>query len=128
MDEIDRAHLRDTTGFSPPIYRYPGSATLAGIVQRFWIPVWDLPAGTATTQRVLQYPSTQVVVADSYQRFYGVGVGLGEITLAGAGWAVGVMLEPGAGQLVLGRPVAEVTDGWVGLDPLLPVSPTGCAR
>lgn len=120
MDKIDRAHLRDTAGFSPPIYRYPSGATLTGVVQRFWIPVWDLPAGTTTTQRVLQYPSTQVVVADTYQRLYGVATGLSEITLAGSGWAVGAMLEPGAGHLVLGRPVSEVTDDWVELEPLLP--------
>lgn len=120
MDKIDRAHLRDTAGFSPPIYRYPSGAAVAGIVQRFWIPVWDLPHGTTSTQRVLQYPSTQVVVADSYQRLYGVATGLSQITLDGSGWAVGAMLEPGAGQLVLGGPVAEVTDGWVELEPLVP--------
>jgi len=120
VEMIERAHLRDVAGFSPPLYRYPPSEEVGELIRRFWIPVWDLPAGVESTQRVLQYPSAQIVVADSYARFYGVVPGLSEVTLADRGWAVGVMLQPGAGQLVLRRPIVDVTDGWVELEPLLP--------
>ena len=120
MDIIDRAHLLDAAGFSPPIYRYLPSAAVSELIRRFWVPVWSLPSGAGSTQRVLQYPSTQVVIADSYARFYGVVGGLSTVALSESGWAVGAMLQPGAGFLVLGRSIAEVSDTYVELDPLLP--------
>lgn len=41
--------------------------------------------------------------------------GSSSVTLDGEGWAVGTMLEPAAGRLLLGRSVAELTDRWVDL-------------
>jgi len=91
VDPIDRAHLTGLSRPSPPIHRYSPSPHLADLVDRYWIPVWSLAE-----------PSTQ------------------SVTLEGDGWAVGTMLSPAAGRLVLGRSVAEVTDTWVDLGDLLP--------
>lgn len=116
VDPIDRAHLTGVSRPSPPIHRYSASAHLADLVDRYWIPVWSL--AEPSTQSTLQHPVCLVVVSDTYARFYGVSRGRSSVTLEGDGWAVGTMLRPAAGRLVLGRSVAEVTDTWLDLDDL----------
>lgn len=109
-DRIERAHLRDPRDLSHTMHRYPAPAELAGLAQRFWIPVWSVEPGREATQRVLQYPCGLVVVTPDYARLYGVVAGLSTTTLTGDGWAVGVMLEPAGGFLVVGRSMAEFRD------------------
>ena len=94
-DRIERAHLRDPRDLSHTIHRYEPPADLAGLVQRFWIPVWSVEPGRDAVQRVLQYPCALLVVASDYARFYGVVSGLSTTTLIGEGWAVGVRRRPG---------------------------------
>ena len=118
VDPIDRSHLTGVSRPSPPIHRYSASAHLADLVDRYWIPVWSL--AEPSTQSTLQHPVCLVVVSDTYARFYGVSRGRSSVTLEGDGWAVGTMLSPAAGRLVLGRSVAEVTDTWVELGDLVP--------
>lgn len=118
MDPVDRAHLTGVSRPSPPIHRYAPSAHLVDLVERYWIPVWSL--AEPSTQSTLQHPVCLVVVSDTYARLYGVTRGRSSVTLEGDGWAVGTMLTPGAGRLVLGRPVADLTDTWTDLDDLLP--------
>ena len=108
VDPVDRAHLTGLTRPSPPIFRYPPSPGLAPLVERYWIPVWSLNA--PQSQSTLQHPVCLVVVSNTYARFYGVVRGLSTVTLEGDGWAVGTMLTPAAGRLLLGRSVATVTD------------------
>lgn len=110
LDPTEHAHLRDRSGSSPPIHRYAPAPDLTDLVRRHWIPVWSLPAGESTVQRVLQYPVCLVVVAHHYARLVGVTTGLGRQELAGTGWAVGTMLQPAAGSMLLGGPVTAVTD------------------
>ena len=117
VDPIDRAHLTGVSRPSPPIHRYSPSAHLADLVERYWIPVWSL--AEPSTQSTLQHPVCLVVVSDTYARFYGVSRGRSSVTLEGDGWAVGTMLRPAAGRLVLGRSVADVTDTWLDLGDLL---------
>ena len=76
-------------------------------------------AAEPSTQSTLQHPVCLVVVSNTYARFYGVSRGRSSVTLEGDGWAVGTMLSPAAGRLVLGRSVAEVTDTWVELGDLV---------
>jgi len=71
--------------------------------------VWSVPPWQEAVQRVLQYPGCLVVVKTTYARFYGVVSGLSTTTLAGEGWAAGVMLTPAAGAQVAGGPVAPYT-------------------
>lgn len=51
IDIDERAHLRDVA--TPPIYRYLPATDLQDLVRRYWIPVWSLPPGQSTVQRVL---------------------------------------------------------------------------
>ncbi|ANS79751.1 Transcriptional regulator, AraC family [Serinicoccus hydrothermalis] len=92
------------------------SPHLRDLVERYWIPVWSLPE--PSTQSTLQHPVCLVVVSNTYARFYGVVRGRSSVTLEGDGWAVGTMLTPAAGRLVLGRSVASVTDTHLDLGQL----------
>ena len=118
-DAIERAHLRDPRDVTAVVHRYEADGPLAPLVQRFWIPVWSVPPGQESVQRVLQYPACLVVVSPDYARFYGVVQGLSTTTLAGDGWAAGVMLTPAAGALVAGGPVAPFTDRHVDVGEVL---------
>lgn len=114
-DDIERAHLVDPTDHTWSIVRASVSPDLSDLARRFWIPVWDVPEGRDSVQRVLQYPVCLVVVSDTYARFYGVVSGLSHTVLTGRGWAVGLMLQPAAGHLLTGEPVRLMTDRFVDL-------------
>ncbi len=123
-DAIDRAHLRDPGDQTFTIARHSVSSDLDGLARRFWIPVWDVPAGRESPQRVLQFPVCLIVVSDSYARFYGVARGVSETTLRGHGWAVGLLLQPAAGALLTNGPVAALTDRYVDLAEIATNDPT----
>lgn len=118
-DAIERAHLKDPRDGSHVIYRYEPGPPLDGLVQRFWIPVWSVPADREAPQKVLQYPVCLLVVSGEYARFYGVVSGLSTTTLSGDGWAVGAMCRPAAGFLIAGTPVSDFTDRFVDLTAVL---------
>jgi AraC-like DNA-binding protein len=126
VDPIERAHLRDAQGFSPPVHRFVPSPALADIVRRYWLPVWSLPPGRTTVQRVLQYPVCLLVVSDTYARVVGPAAGLSTQELTGSGWAAGAMLQPGAGTPLLGGPMT-ITDTHVDLDTLETLDGAGLA-
>ena len=123
VDPVDRAHLTGRSRPSPPIHRYAPSDHLAGLVERYWIPVWSL--AEPSIQSTLQHPVCLVVISNTYARLYGVARGRSSVTLEGDGWAVCTMLTPAAGRLVLGRSVATLTDEWVDLADVLPTTHTG---
>src|SRR3712207_5205244 len=118
-DPIERAHLKEPGDASHVMYRYPADPAFDGLLQRFWIPVWSVPAGQEAPQRVLRYPVSLVVVAPDYARFYGVVSGLSTTTLTGIGWAVGVMCAPAAGALLAGGPMSRYTDRHVDVAEIL---------
>ncbi|WP_395310212.1 AraC family transcriptional regulator [Mycobacterium sp. AMU20-3851] len=99
--------------------RPPAPPDLAGLVRRFWMPVWTVPAGAVYTQQVLQYPVCLMVITAGYARFYGPSSGLAATPLSGHGWAAGVMFEPAAGSLICGGAVSQWTDTHVELADLL---------
>ena len=115
IDPTERAHLRDARGYSPSIHRFAPAPGLAGLVRRYWMPVWSLPEGERSVQRVLQYPVCLVVVAHDYALLVGPTSGLSTRELAGSGWAFGTMLQPAAGALVWGGSVDALTDRAVPL-------------
>ncbi len=123
LHAIERAHLKAPGDDSHVMYRYPPPPGLGGLVQRFWVPVWSVPPGEQSVQRVLQYPVSLLVVAPDYARFYGVTTGLSQTALAGDGWAVGVMCTPAAGSLVAGGSMASFADRHVDVAEVL--GPTG---
>ena len=118
IDPVDRAHLTGVSRPSPRIHRYAPSPGLADLVDRYWIPVWSL--SEPSTQSTLQHPICLVVVSNTYARLYGVARGRTSVTLEGDGYAVGTMLMPAAGRLLLGRSVAHLTDTFVDLAEVLP--------
>ncbi|NEK56439.1 helix-turn-helix transcriptional regulator [Geodermatophilus sabuli] len=113
MDKVERAHLKDPADASHVMYRYEAGPEFAGLLERFWIPVWSVPPGREAPQRVLQYPVSLLVVAPDYARFYGVVSGLSTTTLTGEGWAVGLMCAPAGGSLIARAPLAAYTDRFV---------------
>ncbi len=115
-DDIERAHLRDPTDETFHIHRYAPEEEVAGLLRRFWIPVWSVPPGEQAVQKVLQYPICLAVTTPAYARFAGPYRGLSTTVLAGRAWAFGAMFQPAAGWLLLGRPVSTLTDSFVDLE------------
>ena len=85
------------------------------MVRRYWFPVWSLPAGESTTQRVLQYPVCLLVIAHDYAHLVGPRRGLSTTTLTGCGWALGVMMQPAAGSALWPAGVPDLIDASVPL-------------
>ena len=102
LDAVEPAHLKVPGDTSHAMYRYAPPPGFEGFLERFWIPVWSVPPGEQVPQKVLQYPVCLIVITAGYARFYGVASGLSTTTLTGDGWAVGVMLAPAAGYLLVG--------------------------
>jgi len=118
-EPLERAHLHVPGDASHRIFRYRPPPDLTDLVQRYWIPVWSVPAGQEAPQQVLRYPVCLLVVAHDYARFYGVERGLSTTVLTGDGWAVGVMLTPAAGALLTEGSLSAFTDRTVDLTELL---------
>ena len=115
VDPPERAHLRDAAGYTPPIHRYAPAATLADAVRRFWMPVWSLPPGATSVQRVLQYPVCLTVISSDHALLVGPSSGLSTQELSGAGWALGTMYQPALGRVLAAGAVDGLTDRVVPL-------------
>ncbi|HEY2557729.1 MAG TPA: AraC family transcriptional regulator [Diaminobutyricibacter sp.] len=107
------------------IDRYWAGPRAATLVRHYWVPRWSLPDGVQIRQDVLEYPTTNIVVEADEARLYRAHRGRGARTLAGTGWAFGVMLQPGTARMLLGASIrsfpasAELsTLGLTGTDPL----------
>ena len=119
-DDIERAHLRDPSDRSFTIHRYGAPEQLRGLLRRYWIPVWDVPAPEQSVQKVLQYPVCLLITTPAYSRFGGPTRGLSRTVLEGRSWGFGAMFTPAAGSLLLGRPVSTITDQSIELDEVFP--------
>jgi AraC-like DNA-binding protein len=113
-DRLQRAHLVEASDTSHQMHRYPAPDDLVDLVQWYWVPLWSVPPGHESVQRVLQYPRALIVITEEYARFYGVVTGLSSTTLRGDGWAVGALLQPAAGSLLAGD-MSELTDTHIEL-------------
>lgn len=89
------------------------------LIRRYWLPIWSLPSGERSVQRVLQYPVCQLVIGHDYSYLVGPRLGMSTKELAGNGWAMGVMLQPAAGALLTGRMMTTVVGHDLTLDSLL---------
>jgi len=81
--------------------RFEPDPALADLVRHVWLARWRLPFGEVTQQRVLTYPSFNLVVTDGSAALYGPEPKLQVRTLSGSGWALGLLLRPSAGRLLL---------------------------
>ena len=113
IDPTERAHLLDRDGYTPVIHRFAPRSELADVVRRFWLPVWSLPPGQVSVQRVLQYPVCLLVISPTYALLVGPSTGLSTQELTGEGWALGAMFQPAAGLALVGGPVEQLTDATV---------------
>ncbi|HEX5120050.1 MAG TPA: helix-turn-helix transcriptional regulator [Pseudonocardiaceae bacterium] len=121
---------RDSRGILDPgllrqrvrLTRYPVDDELAGLVDRFWVVHWDLPAGAEHRQQVLTHPAANLSVTLVDGRLAaqcnGVARAVTTRVLTGQGWAVAAMTTPGG----LG---AFVTDASEYTDRVVPLGVIG---
>ncbi len=74
--------------------RFEPSPAVGRFVAWYWRVQWDLPEGEEHTQEVLSHPVVNVVLQAGSGIVVGVQKHRTQRTLAGAGWALGVMFRP----------------------------------
>lgn len=92
----------------PEFTRVRAVGDAADVVEWFWIPVWDLPAGARSPQKTLAYPAANLVVEDGAMTLWGPTTRVARRDLTGRGWAVGALLRPAAFAALCAQPSALV--------------------
>ncbi|MET3903494.1 helix-turn-helix domain-containing protein [Paenarthrobacter sp. 4246] len=90
----------------PTFNRIPAPASVAGLVQWFWIPEWDIEPGRTSRQHLIAYPASNLVVQPADVIFSGPTTRAAHRDLTGSGWAVGALLRPAAVPLFTDDPGA----------------------
>jgi AraC-like DNA-binding protein len=146
---------RDSRGILDPLLfrqrvrltRYPVSAALAGLIDRFWAVRWDLPVDVVHRQQVLTHPAANLSVSHPdarssasgtpddplgggqgqrlEARLSGVATTLSTRHLSGRGWAVAAMTTPGGLGAFISGSVADLTDRIVAFDGVIDVDEAG---
>ena len=80
--------------------RFDVGRGLADLVRHVWIARWQLPPGEVNQQRVLTYPTFNLVIMNGRAALYGPDPKLQVRKLSGRGWALGLLLRPAAGVLL----------------------------
>jgi AraC-like DNA-binding protein len=88
--------------------RFDVAPALTELVRHVWIARWRLPPGQVSRQRVLTYPAFNLVIVREGAVLYGPVAKVQVRELAGHGWALGLLLRPGAGRLVSPVPPTEL--------------------
>lgn len=81
--------------------RFEPDAALAELVRHVWLARWRLSGGEVAHQRVLTYPTFNLVVMGRVAALYGPNSKLQVRTLTGTGTALGLLLRPAAGRLLV---------------------------
>ncbi len=90
----------------PTFNRVPAPASVADLVQWFWIPEWDIEPGRTSRQHLIAYPASNLVVQPADVVFSGPTTRAAHRDLTGSGWAVGALLRPAAVPLFTDDPGA----------------------
>ena len=90
----------------PTFHRFPAPASVADLVQWFWIPEWNIEPGRSSRQHVIAYPTSNLVVQGDVVEFSGPTTRASYRDLTGQGWAVGALLRPAAVPLFTDNPGA----------------------
>ncbi len=90
----------------PTFHRFPAPASVAHLVQWFWIPEWNIESGRSSRQHVIAYPTSNLVVQGDVVEFSGPTTRAAYRDLTGQGWAVGALLRPAAVPLFTDNPAA----------------------
>lgn len=96
---VSKGHLNP--GGAVTMTRIPPGPAAGDLVRHYWIPRWDLPDGVTERQRVLAYPACNLVVQPHGVTLAGPTSRATHRDLAGRSWAVGALLQPAGGVLVL---------------------------
>jgi hypothetical protein len=92
--------------------RYPPSAEVGRMVDRYWVVSWDLRGLPSHTQHVFAHPVVNVTFQDGSPGLVtGVSTALSARTLSGAGRVLGIMFRPAGFRPLLGRPLSTIRDG-----------------
>ncbi len=67
-----------------------------------WVPRWSLLDGQSLTQQVIEFPGGNLVVEPQEARFHPPAPTMWTRKLTGAGWAVGLLLQPACGTVLRG--------------------------
>lgn len=86
------------------------AADLAGLVEFYWNPRWDLRGREPHEQKVLSHPNVHLVLEPDGPLVYGVARKVFVRRLAGAGQVFGVKFRPGAFRPFSPGPVADLVD------------------
>lgn len=89
---------------------HPPADALAGYVEYYWNPRWDLRGRPDHVQDVLAHPNVHLVLEESGALVYGVQRAVYRRVLSGRGQAFGVRFRAGAFRPFAGGPVAELVD------------------
>lgn len=92
------------------LVRHAPSATVARLVDRYWVAAWILPPDRTHTQRVLTHPVGNLVFEDGTATLSGVATRTFVRRLSGTGWALGVMFRPAGLRGLVDLPADELTD------------------
>ncbi len=81
------------------------------LVRHVWVVRWDIPAGEVRPQRVLTYPTHNIVIDPDDAALYGPSPAVQTRLLRGRSWAVGVLLRPAAAGILTVTPPRLLTGG-----------------
>lgn len=81
--------------------RFEPDPALTDLVRHVWLARWHLSPGEVAHQRVLTYPTFNLVITDGVAVLYGPDSKLQVRALSGTGWALGLLLRPASGRLLL---------------------------
>lgn len=93
----------------PGFHRCPAPRDLAHLVRWYWIARWDLAGGEVSSQSVLPFPATNLVVQAGGVTLSGPTTAVSTRELTDRGWAFGVLLRA-VGLAALGVAPAEIVD------------------
>ena len=91
--------------------RFPPSAEVGRMVDRYWVGTWDLRGRPSHTQHVYAHPVVNVTFQDGGPGLVtGVTTAVGSRTLSGAGRVLGIMFRPAGFRPLLGRSLSTIRD------------------
>lgn len=90
--------------------RFPPSADLSGLVERYWVVSWELPPGREASITLLPHPCVNVVLDRGRLTVHGVGRDRFTYSFRGVGGVFGIKFRPGGFLPFLGGPVSGITD------------------
>ncbi|AIT62022.1 AraC family transcriptional regulator [Corynebacterium doosanense] len=99
-------------GQLPAFERVDAPEDIRDRVEWFWIPRWELTDGATSTQTVLPFPASHLVVEHGHVNLYGPTTGISVRVLSGHDWAFGMRLRP-AGLAALTSEPAEFLDTYL---------------